>query len=129
MKLKLWLLMIVLIGSCCSASEGFATYYTTESCQREGTSGVKTANGEDFDESALTCAMRDKRCYRKGDKRIHFIVTNLETGLSCEVILNDFGPGKKATKNGVIIDLTPAAKKAIGMKGGKCKVRVEEKKS
>ena len=28
---------------------GLATYYTTKSCQREGTSGVRTANNERFD--------------------------------------------------------------------------------
>ena len=43
-----------------TAITGLATYYTEESCKREGTSGVYTANGEKFDEKALTCAMRSR---------------------------------------------------------------------
>jgi rare lipoprotein A len=102
------------------AAEGLATYYTTKSCQREGTSGVFTANGEKFDESALTCAMRS----REWGKKIK--VTNLENGKTIEVRLNDFGPGKKPTARGVIIDLTPAGFKALGAgKKGEIRVKVE----
>jgi rare lipoprotein A len=105
---------------------GLATYYTVKSCQKEGTSGVYTANSETYDENALTCAMRDKRCYRKASASVYFKVMNLNNNKSCIVRLNDFGPGVGPTKRGVIIDLTPAAKKAIGMKGGEVKVSVEE---
>ncbi len=105
------------------AAEGLATYYTEESCKREGTSGVWTANGERFDENALTCAMRSRAWGSK------FKVTNLANGKSIIVRLNDFGPGKKPTARGVIIDLTPAGMKALGAwdkrKAGEIKVRVE----
>jgi rare lipoprotein A len=121
-----WLLLALLASTCVLAEEGYATYYTEESCKREGTSGVFTANGERFDEQALTCAMRDKRCYDRKHP-VYFKVTNLENGKSVVVKLNDFGPGEGPASKGVIIDLTPAAKKAIGMKG-KAKVKVEEVK-
>lgn len=121
MKILIGLLLIV--GNI-YAAEGLATYYTEESCKREGTSGVWTASGERFDESALTCAMRSRKWGSK------FKVTNLANGKSIIVRLNDFGPGKKPTARGVIIDLTPAGMKALGAwdkrKAGEIKVRVEE---
>ena len=102
---------------------GFATYYTVKSCQSEGTSGVLTANGESFDESALTCAMRRR------DWGSQFKVTNLEPGKSygktCIVRLNDFGPGHGPTSKGVVIDLTPAGFKALGVAEGRGKVNVK----
>lgn len=101
------------------ALEGFATYYTEESCKREGTSGVWTASGERFDESALTCAMRSRQWGKK------FLVYSHETGRSIIVRLNDFGPGKKPTQRGVIIDLTPAGMKALGI-NGRGRVSVQE---
>lgn len=120
MKTLIGLLLIV--GNI-YAAEGLATYYTEESCKREGTSGIFTANGERFDESALTCAMRSRAWGSK------FKVTNLANGKSIEVRLNDFGPGKKPTARGVIIDLTPAGMKALGAwdkrKAGEIKVKVE----
>lgn len=115
-----------IVGVCFShvvkASEtGFATYYTVKSCQKEGTSGVYTANGEKYIEANLTCAMRSRKWNTK------FKVTNLETGLSIVVRLNDFGPGKGPAAKGVIIDLTPAGFKALGAgKKGKIEVEVEE---
>lgn len=117
------ILGIIALCSTLQAAEGLATYYTEESCKREGTSGVWTANGERFDENALTCAMRSRKWGSK------FKVTNLANNKSIVVRLNDFGPGKKPTARGVIIDLTPAGMKALGAwdkrKAGEIKVRVE----
>lgn len=105
------------------AEDGIATYYTEASCKREGTSGIKTANGERFDETALTCARRSRTW------NATFKVTNLENGKSIVVRQNDFGPGRKPTARGVIIDLTPAGMKALGAgRKGEIKVRVEEVK-
>ena len=39
------------------ATTGIATYYTAKSCQREGTSGILTASGKRYDETAFTCAL------------------------------------------------------------------------
>jgi rare lipoprotein A len=118
------LLLTLATGATSSESEvkeGFATYYTIKSCQREGTSGVYTANGEKYNESAFTCALRSR------EWNVKYKVTNLDTGKSVIVRSNDFGPGKKATANGVIIDLTPAAFESLGgkQKAGKIRVKVE----
>jgi rare lipoprotein A len=100
---------------------GLATYYTTKSCQREGTSGVRTANNERFDEHALTAALPTRAFGSL------WLVTSLETGKSVTVRQNDFGPNKSCIKRGVVIDLTPAAFKALGTKPkqGEVKVRCE----
>jgi rare lipoprotein A (peptidoglycan hydrolase) len=42
-------------------------------------------------------------------------VVNLKTGVSVIVRCNDLGPGKKARKRGVIIDLTPKAWEMLGL--------------
>lgn len=101
-----------------TAAEGYATYYTVASCQREGTSGVYTANGEAYDEQALTCALRRR------DWGGHYLVCG---PMGCvEVRHNDFGPGRKPTKKGIIIDLTPRAFKAVcgDLRQGRCEVGV-----
>lgn len=107
-----------------AATSGIATFYTVESCKREGTSGVFTASGERYDESKFTCAIRSREFGRK------YKVTNLANGKSVVVRHNDFGPGKKPTSRGVVIDLSPAAFDALGGKRGKTwgeisKVKVE----
>lgn len=118
------LFALLLLNATLLAEDGLATYYTEESCKREGTSGVYTANGERFDEKALTCARRSRTW------NATFEVTNLANGKKIIVRQNDFGPGKKPAKRGVIIDLTPAGMKALGAwdKGwkGEIKVRVEQ---
>lgn len=97
-----------------------ASYYTYESCKREGTSGVWTASGERFNENDLTCAMRS----RQWGKR--FKVTNLKNGKSVIVRHNDFGPNKKLATQGRIIDLSKAAfAKIANLKQGVISVSVE----
>jgi rare lipoprotein A len=98
--------------------EGAATYYTVKSCQKEGTSGVYTANGERFDETALTCARRSRKWGTL------WKVTSKETGKSIIVRQNDFGPGKGPTAKGVIIDLTPEGFKQLGAKPRQGKIAV-----
>lgn len=126
--LKLLICIVLSISFSAYAEEriGLATYYATKSCQKEGTSGVFTANGERFHESELTCAMRS----RQWGTRIKVI--NLNNNKEIVVRLNDFGPGHKPTTRGVIIDLTPAGWKALGLKTldqkngrGEVKVKVE----
>lgn len=120
--IKMLSIAMTLLTLAVSAAEGAATYYTNKSCQREGTSGVYTANGEKFDESALTCAMRSRNWGSR------WKVTNLDNGKSVVVRLNDYGPGKGPTARGVIIDLTPAGFRALGAKPkqGSMRVHVEE---
>lgn len=106
-----------------AATNGIATFYTVKSCQREGTSGVRTANGERYNERALTCALRRR------DWGGRYRVTNTANGRSVIVRHNDYGPGRGPTKRGVVVDLTPAAFDALGGKRGETwgeiKVKVE----
>jgi len=95
-----------------SAAEGFATYYTTASCKAEGTSGIWTASKERFNEKALTCALR------RHDFGKEYLVYSPDTNRSIVVKHNDFGPSEVSYyQHGNIIDLTPAAMKALGIKG------------
>lgn len=103
-----------------SAMVGEASYYTFNSCRREGTSGVWTASGERFNENDLTCAMRSRAWGRK------YKVTNIDNGKSVIVKCNDFGPNKKLHARGRIIDLSRAAFERIeDLKRGVIRVRVE----
>lgn len=102
-------------------SEGTASYYTVRSCKREGTSGVRTATGERYNENALTCATRDRSLFGKWIK-----VTNLENGKSISVRVNDFGPNKKLFKKGRIIDLSKGAfSKLASLKKGVIRVSLK----
>lgn len=119
-----YLVISVLVqpGASCEAGEGYATYYSTASCIREGTSVVLTASGRPYNEHLMTCAMRRR------DWGTRFLVCGVETGKCQEVELTDFGPGKKATARGVIVDLTPAAFAVVcgDLKQGKCETGVQE---
>ena len=115
-------MMTILLCGTAQATEGYASYYTEKSCQREGTSGVWTASGERFNEQAMTCALR-RRSYGH-----YFVVYSLATDRSVVVRHNDYGPGKGPSRNGVIIDLSPKAFKAVcgDLSMGKCVVSVQE---
>jgi rare lipoprotein A len=92
-----------------AAQVGFATWYTASK-------GRKAANGELFDESALTAA------HRTLPMGTLIVVTNLETGQSSAMRIADRGP----FVTGRILDLTPAAAKATGVYGkGMSQVRID----
>ncbi|MGA9794072.1 MAG: septal ring lytic transglycosylase RlpA family protein [Rhizomicrobium sp.] len=77
--------------------------------------GGRTANGEIFDENALTAA------HRTLPMPVNVRVTNLENGKSIIVRVNDRGPYSK----GRIIDVSKAAAKLLGFYAqGTAKVRV-----
>lgn len=93
-----------------SVEEGIASYYAEEF------NGRKTSNGEIYDMNAMTAAHRTLPF----NSRVQ--VTNLESGKSVIVRINDRGPFKDER----VIDLSLAAAKAIEMIGtGTAKVRVE----
>lgn len=78
--------------------------------------GKETASGETFDQKKLTAAHRTLPFGTKAE------VTNLETGKSVTVRINDRGPYAKGRK----IDLSHAAARQIGMsKKGVAKVKIE----
>jgi rare lipoprotein A (peptidoglycan hydrolase) len=112
------------------ATTGIATYYTVKSCQREGTSGILTASGKRYDETAFTCALPERPPKGKNGKRAWgrtVRITNLQTNRQIICRQTDFGPGRKARSRGVIVDLTPAAFEALGgaLNQGRLKVKVE----
>jgi rare lipoprotein A (peptidoglycan hydrolase) len=99
---------------------GKATYYTYDSCIREGNSGI-CANGEKLNDNAYIAA---SWFYKFGTQ---LRVTNTENGKSVIVRVADRGPSKRLVKKGKIIDLSKAAFKSIGsLKLGVINVKVEE---
>ena len=90
--------------------EGEASYYD------DSLNGSETASGGVYDKNALTAAHRSLPFGTK------VRVTNMETGQSVEVVINDRGPYAK----GRIIDLSSAAAKQLGLiDAGHAKVRLE----
>ena len=82
--------------------------------------GKKTASGETFDQHDLTAA------HPTLPMGTEATVTNLETGKSVEVTINDRGPNSK----GRDIDLSKEAAKEIGIKkDGVAPVKIEAKVS
>ena len=100
---------------------GTASWYSTESCKKEGSSGIFTASGEVFDNNKLTCAMRSR------EWGTYYRVTNLANNKSVVVRHNDYGPNKRLSEAGRVIDLSPAAFSAIADKDlGLIKVKVSK---
>ena len=78
--------------------------------------GRKTANGERYDQNSMTAA------HKKLPFNTRVRVTNLRTGKSCVVRINNRGPYIR----GRVIDLSVAAAKKIGShSGGISRVKLE----
>lgn len=103
---------------------GSASYYTKESCQREGTSGVFTASNEVYNENGLTCALRSR------DFGGYYKVTNLVNNKSVIVKHNDFGPSKRLFEDkNRIVDLSKSAFAELSdLKNGIIEVKIERVK-
>jgi rare lipoprotein A len=113
--------VVLLFVAVCSAETGQASWYSYQSCVREGTSGVFTATGERFNENDFTCAMPNRSMFGKMVR-----VTNLDNGKSVTVRCNDYGPAKRLVKKGRIIDLSKGAfAKIASLKRGLIFVRIE----
>lgn len=117
------LLPLLFLSAAAHAEVGEASYYSVASCKAEGTWqkwGGKTASGEVFDDTKLTCATRGVKMGKL------LKVTNIGNGKSVVVRVNDIGPNKKLYKKGRIIDLSKAAfKKIASLKSGVIHVSVE----
>lgn len=85
---------------------GIASHYGRES-------GTRTATGERFPTSEATAAMPSRSMLGK-----YVTVRNVQNGRIVRVRINDLGPAARLHR---IIDLSPAAKLALGM-GGLAKV-------
>lgn len=128
------LVLSVFLFSCepAHAQDGLATYYTSASCAGEAKAmrlkgsywGNKTANGEAYDENALTCALPIK--LKQGQSGKEYLVYSEKTDRSVVVRHNDFGPAAKPRKRGVVIDLTPRAFMEVCGDGGECQVSIQE---
>lgn len=93
---------------------GLASYYARSLHGRE------TASGETFDRREMVAAHPR---YPLGTR---VRVTNRKNGRAVEVRINDRGPTRPNRKEGVIIDLSPAAAAKLGMlEDGRSRVRVE----
>ncbi len=132
------IVVLTLFAGCCStmAAEpvneiGLASWYCRASCQREGTGGerVLMANGKPLDDAAMTCALWITGTHGRPLRPDGRIVTVKcpRTGRRIRVAWTDNGPGRRARGRGVVIDLTPAAMKALGGAEGIAagRVRVE----
>lgn len=81
---------------------------------------TKTASGETFNQQALVAA------HPSWPFGTIVRVTNIKNGHSVKVRIVDRGPGKKARRRGVIIDLSTKTAKMLGFhKQGKAQVRLE----
>ena len=100
--------LLFLFVSNVNAQVGIASWYGP------GFQGKKTASGAIFNTNHLTAAHKTLKFGTKVK------VTNLNNGKSVFVTINDKGPFVR----GRIIDLSQAAKNAIGM-GGTAKVSLE----
>lgn len=90
--------------------KGIASYYA------DRFQGRKTASGERYDKAALTAAHKTLPLGTK------VRVTNLKSGETVDVEINDRGPHVK----GRVVDLSKAAARELGMTGlGLVKVQVE----
>lgn len=97
-----------------------ASYYTLESCLREGTSGIR-ADGRKLDDEELICASWD---YSFGTR---LLVTNVANGKSVVVVVRDRGPNKKLYKKGRVIDLSKRAFSQIAdLKQGIIQISIKE---
>jgi rare lipoprotein A (peptidoglycan hydrolase) len=95
------------------------TQVGTASWYGPGFHGQETASGETFNQHALTAAHRTLPLGTEAK------VTNLETGQSVQVTINDRGPYVQGRQ----LDLSQAAAKQIGLtKQGVAKVKIETKR-
>src|SRR5438132_10602796 len=101
------------------AGKSEPTQVVTASWYGPGFHGQTTASGETFNQHALTAAHRTLPLGTEAK------VTNLETGQSVTVTINDRGPYVQGRQ----LDLSQAAAKQIGLiKKGVAKVKIEAKR-
>jgi rare lipoprotein A len=100
LRLIIWIASIVTALSSAQAEEGIASHY-------DASSGSKVSCGGRLNEGALTAAHKTLPCGTKVK------VQNKTNGKSVTVTINDRGPFVK----GRVIDVTPAAARALGFSG------------
>lgn len=106
---------ILLLAACTDIGRPSAAEIGEASVYADKFEGRRTASGERFDQDRPTAAHRDLPLGSEAR------VTNLETGQTAEVEINDRGP----FVDGRIIDLSEEAARRIGLEDGTAPVRVE----
>lgn len=105
--------------SICRGSNLTASWYSYESCIKEGSLGVM-ANGKVLDDSRFTAASWD---YDFGTR---LQITNLNNRKTVVVEITDRGPSKRLYRQGRVLDLSMAAFKALApLKDGVIPVSIE----
>lgn len=121
--MKLLFLLVILIFFCFMgvvvARGDTASWYSVESCKREGTSGI-CADGSILNDEEKTCASWD---YPFGTK---LQVVNISNGKSVYCMVTDRGPNRKLYRQGRTIDLSKRAFREIAdLKQGVIEIEVE----
>jgi len=121
------IILIIVIGAFALCANGeTASWYSVESCKREGTwqkYGGKMANGEVFNDKALVCASWDY------DFGTLLEVTNLANNKSIVVRVADRGPNRRLYDKGRTIDLSEAAFSRVAkLSQGVIQIQVKEAK-
>lgn len=98
----IFILFAIILVKLAGAEELTASWYSVESCLREGTSGIM-ANGRRLNDEDFTCAIWD---YPFGSL---LKVTNLVNKRYIVVLVTDRGPAKRLVKKGRVIDLSKKA--------------------
>ena len=110
----------LILTSMAESKQLTASYYTVESCLREGTSGIM-ANGKALKDDDYTAASWDYS-FKSRVK-----VTNVNNGKSVTVSITDRGPSRRLYRQGRVIDLSRAAfEKIASLKEGIIPVKIEE---
>lgn len=115
------LLVLLMLQGVANAEMVDASFYTKESAQREGTSGIFTASGEKFNENSQTCA------HPSLPFGTILRVKNPQNGIWFYCRVNDRGP---ARNTGHDLDLTPRGFKLlkIPLDQGIARLKIERKK-
>lgn len=106
------------------AIEGLASYFTRQSCIKEGSSTIMS-NGKELNDNSNSCASWNYPLNTK------LKVTNLENGKSYIVEVTTRGPAKRLVSKSRIIDLTKKIFNYLSdghLEKGLIKVKVEEVK-
>lgn len=101
-----WIGLIFLFIKSANSSQLTASWYSEESCRREGTSGIM-ANGRKLDDKKYTVASWD---YKFGTI---LEIKNTKNGQVVRAEVTDRGPNKRLYHNGRVVDLSVASFKAI----------------
>ena len=101
-------------GGVLATVEGLASFYGTE------LHGERTASLERLDAREMTAA------HPAWPFQTEVRVTNLENGRTATVRITDRGPAQEYVREGVILDVTPAAARQLGFReDGRARVRLE----